>query len=199
MILSSPYTGFLAMFMWARWEHRNSAKWGMWITFLVTFAGLFASFVLGAKAIYDSTSWVAPFHVCVLGKNPKPLAGVWISTLTFDLITGILLIINALDQPYRQRSQVLERVRRDGALCFIVITGESVGSAGSFVMLVVGFAGGTNGTFEAAFLVWSCDAIVVSWLSLEVGVHELEQDDEYDDNEVLPGAYELGVRKGGNL
>lgn len=82
---------------------------------------------------------MAPFHVCVLGKNPKPLAGVWISTvraspltqltslnrrahpqLTFDLITGILLIINALDQPYRQRSQVLERVRRDGALCFIV-------------------------------------------------------------------------------
>ena len=59
-ILSSLCTGFLAMFMWARWEHRNSAKWGMWITFLVTFAGLFASFVLGAKAIYGTFVVISP-------------------------------------------------------------------------------------------------------------------------------------------
>ncbi|KAJ3553398.1 hypothetical protein NM688_g3636 [Phlebia brevispora] len=180
---------FLAMWMWARWEHQRGAKLAMWTAFAVTFAGLFASFVLGAKSIYDSASYASAFNVCVLSKNPKALMGVWISTLTFDVVTVALLIINAFAQPYRQRAQIVERVKRDGVVCFIIII------VGSLVMLVISVAAGTNGTFEAAFIVWSCDAIVVSWLVLEVP----SPDAVVEDLGKLPSdVYELGVRKGGS-
>ena len=40
--------------------------------------------------------------------------------LFFEVTTAILVITNALDRPYRQKVELIERLKRDGIVTFLV-------------------------------------------------------------------------------
>ncbi|KAJ3538356.1 hypothetical protein NM688_g6533 [Phlebia brevispora] len=74
---------------------------------------------LGAEAIHPNTAVDG-----VLRHVPRTLVGVWAFVSIFDFATVILIIVNALHQPYRQRFEVIERIKRDGILSFLIVFGE---------------------------------------------------------------------------
>ena len=43
--------------------------------------------------------------------------------LVFEVITAVLTVSNALDQPYRERVEIMQRLKRDGILSFLVRPG----------------------------------------------------------------------------
>ncbi len=85
----------------------------------------------------DQVSYSPLLTLCVVTRNPKAYMGIWVSMVStvttystimgswyaqlfFDVVTFGLAIGNALDQPYQQRFQVIDRIKRDGALSFLV-------------------------------------------------------------------------------
>ena len=44
----------------------------------------------------------------------------WRMQLAFEIATAVLTISNALDQPYRERVEIMQRLKRDGILSFLV-------------------------------------------------------------------------------
>ncbi|KAJ3551971.1 hypothetical protein NM688_g4404 [Phlebia brevispora] len=162
IIATAATHGYIALRLFILWDQKRFAQMLLWAAFVVTFLGLAVSCVFANRDIYRGTSYSSALKNCVLSQNPKPFMGVWVSMLTFDLVTILLVVSNALDQPYQQRFQVIERVKRDGALSFMAIV------VASLVMLIMSIAGGAGSVFEVAFLAWAWDAIVVSRLVLRV-------------------------------
>lgn len=85
----------------------------------------------------DQVAYSPLLTLCVVTRNPKAYMGIWVSMVSkgiiypralhspyaqlfFDVVTFGLAIGNALDQPYQQRFQVIDRIKRDGALSFLV-------------------------------------------------------------------------------
>ncbi|KAJ3538848.1 hypothetical protein NM688_g6455 [Phlebia brevispora] len=154
--------GCLALRLFVLWDQKKSAKVALWVAFVVSFIGLFTSFVFAAQELYHRVSYSSLLVQCIVNQNPKAFMGIWVSMLSFDVVTVGLAIGNALDQPYQQRFQVIERIKRDGALSFLAVV------AASIVMLTISVTGSAGSIFEVTFLCWVSNAIVECRLVLRV-------------------------------
>ncbi|KAJ3538355.1 hypothetical protein NM688_g6532 [Phlebia brevispora] len=149
---------YIALRLFALWEQKRSTQVTLWTTFSITCLGLIGCSIFSLRDIYFNTILSPDPHYCILSKTPKGFVGVWACVSAFDFAAMVLVVLNALHQPYRQRFEVIERIKRDGTLSFLIVFASSI------VMLVLSVLNNPEEIIVAAFLGWATDSIVLTRL-----------------------------------
>ncbi|THG96532.1 hypothetical protein EW026_g5315 [Hermanssonia centrifuga] len=102
-------------------------------------------------------------NVCLLTAKPAALLGVWVSMLAFDLFTLTIIIINALQQPYRLTSEITMRLRRAGIALYMGLAAVRVLYIALTIMLPQ-----ANVALMLGFFLWFLVSVATSRLTLRM-------------------------------
>ncbi|GJE88879.1 hypothetical protein PsYK624_049660 [Phanerochaete sordida] len=173
---------FLTLRLFALWDHRRAAKIALFSIFGVTYSAVVVLFVWTLISIIHFTYYDEVLGACLLTRKPLGLIGVWIAMTTFDVLTIILGLSNALHQPYSQNVEVIMRFRRDGAIFFIAVF------ALRLINLVCSIALRKEYLLVNLFFVWGM--VTVTTCRLIIRVEEIRT---AANRHVRYRTYELGV------
>jgi len=145
------------------WDHRKHISIILVGGFLVTYSATvtFAGFVV--RDLYHSVSY-EPFiaRTCIISSKPKFLPAVWAGMVAFDIFVFGLLLLNALNRPYRQNADVVSELHKDGLKFFLALLVIRL------VNFVLGLTAGPAQTFLIVFFVWAMVSITLSRLLLRI-------------------------------
>lgn len=113
--------GFMTLRHYALWDRRRWAKIALFSIFGITYGAIAVLAVFTLVELCQTTYYDTTYRVCLVHKKPWMIIGVWAAMSIFDVVTLLLAVSNALDQPYRETVEVLERFRRDGAIFFVTL------------------------------------------------------------------------------
>jgi len=58
--------------------------------------------------------WVPEVNSCIVPHKPVLFIGVWAGMVAFDIFVLVMLFTNAVNRPYRQNSDIVDTLRKDG-------------------------------------------------------------------------------------
>ncbi|KAJ3555505.1 hypothetical protein NM688_g2536 [Phlebia brevispora] len=109
----------IALRVYNMWEHGRFSTiviWGGATTIYVS-AAVFA--ILTIRWLHTNV-YNPELHACFLDQRTWSINAVWIALLAFDVFILVMIVLNALAQPYRHGADVFRRLRRDGVIGFVV-------------------------------------------------------------------------------
>ncbi|KAI0760833.1 hypothetical protein BC629DRAFT_1597513 [Irpex lacteus] len=133
----------------ALWKHRKYTAKLLRAIFALTYGCMFVMTILCVKYLMDNATALPTPPVCIIPHKSNLALGIWISLLTFNVFTILLIASSALETPYRRSQDVMNRLRRDGCLSLLVLTatctlniimeGVALDAQHSYVFLLVVF------------------------------------------------------------
>jgi len=147
----------------AIWDHRRHITYILTGGFVITHAivVIFAGYVikdLHAQSFYE------PFvaQTCIISTRPTKLLGVWAGMVAYDVFVCMLVLLNALNQPYRQNTEILTSLQKDGIKFYVALTVVRV------INLLLSIFTGAGQIFLIVFFVWALISITLSRLLLRI-------------------------------
>jgi hypothetical protein len=153
----------ITMRIQAIWDHRKHITYAVIGAFLLTYSVtvVFAGFVirdLHEHVVYEPL--VA--KTCIVLKKPSTIPGVWAGMVGFDIFVFVLVLLNSVNRPYRQNTDVISALHKDGLMFFLALLGIRL------INLVLSIVTGAVGTFLIVFFVWAMVSITLSRLLLRI-------------------------------
>ncbi|KAF9782970.1 hypothetical protein BJ322DRAFT_1158656 [Thelephora terrestris] len=148
------------------WEKRRSVTYALLVGFCITYGVTVVCAGLVINDLQSHILWIPEINSCIVPHKPLPFIGVWAGMVTFDIFVLVMLFTNAVDRPYRQNSDVVDTLRRDGVKFLAVVrvestfvkTGAPVREAGEILVIV--------------FFIWAVVSITLSRFLLMVKATE---------------------------
>jgi len=103
------------------WERRKAVTYALLVGFFITYGVTVACAGLVANDFQSHVLWVPEVKTCIVPHKPMPLIGVWAGMVTFDIFMLVMMFANAVDRPYRQTSELVHNLRRDGMKFFTAL------------------------------------------------------------------------------
>ncbi|KIP04458.1 hypothetical protein PHLGIDRAFT_129483 [Phlebiopsis gigantea 11061_1 CR5-6] len=119
MLISVSSNVYIAIYHYQLWDRRKGAMIALLVAIACIYGPGIALAVIGMRADYKSTVYVAEMDICLVLSDSAEGTAFWGCMVGFDAFAILLAIVNALDRPYRQSTDVLSSLRRDGAAWFI--------------------------------------------------------------------------------
>ncbi|KAI0682300.1 hypothetical protein BC835DRAFT_1424661 [Cytidiella melzeri] len=139
----------IALRVFSLWDHRRGALTALWVLFVVTYGCIFTFFVMLVQYLF------------VIGKLNFDI-GIWVSLLAFNIVSIFLTIGSALERPYRQGKEVIDRLKRDGCVSFLILT------ATCLLNLVMQTVGDSQNCYALFIIAWAIDVSVLSRLVMQM-------------------------------
>ncbi|KAI0339728.1 hypothetical protein BDW22DRAFT_583201 [Trametopsis cervina] len=152
----------IALRLYALWDGRNWARlllraiWGITCCLLLVF------WILIVKFTQSNVGIASSLPLCTLGRKSVFNIYIWVTFLIFNIMTIIFTVSSALDRPYRKNRDIIERLRSDGFISFLLLT---MTCTWNLIMQIT--ADGDN-VYTFFPLVWAIDVSVVSRLLLRL-------------------------------
>ncbi|KAI0341095.1 hypothetical protein BDW22DRAFT_1359282 [Trametopsis cervina] len=103
------------------WDGRKDVFYIVLSSLIITHVPAFVLALIGIKDTYHRTTYVSVLGACTtVGKSPT-LVPAWACLVSFDTLTVILSIVNALDRPRRSNADIMVYLRDDGAPFFLLV------------------------------------------------------------------------------
>ncbi|EKM52296.1 uncharacterized protein PHACADRAFT_30834 [Phanerochaete carnosa HHB-10118-sp] len=130
---------YMALYHYQLWDHRKGAMYAIIVALICTYL---PAFILGViqtiqehsrphafhprrasplTGVAGQTTYFAPLDTCLIISGSAVGKGFWACLVAFDAFAITLAVANALDRPYRQSTDVLSSLRRDGAAWFFCL------------------------------------------------------------------------------
>ncbi|KAI0733910.1 hypothetical protein C8Q72DRAFT_501193 [Fomitopsis betulina] len=157
----------LLLRVYALWDNRKKVKHALLFGFAVCYGFSLASAIVTMAQLAGGIRCNVDLRTCVLPEKAKYIAGVWGGMAAYDLYVLILAVLNAFNRPRRRDTEILDRLRRDGILTFLLLF------ASHLVKLLPSILANASATFLLPVLTWAIDTRLVYRLFIKVGAVEL--------------------------
>jgi len=150
------------------WEGRRAITRALFAGFTITYAVSVVSAGFVANDFQAHILWVPQIGSCVIPHKPVELIGVWAGMVAFDIFAFVLVFTNAVNRPYRQNSEIIRSLRRDGVKFFCVLL-----SVRFINFLLVIFSSAAQ-VLVVIFFLWAIVSITLSRFLLMIKATEEE-------------------------
>ncbi|KAF9653448.1 hypothetical protein BDM02DRAFT_3125846 [Thelephora ganbajun] len=130
--------------------------------FFVTYGVTIVCAGLVVNDLQSHIRWVPIIKSCVVPHKPMPLIGVWAGMVTFDIFILVMMFANAVNRPYRENSEVVRSLHRDGIKFFTVLLFIR------FINLVLTIFSNPGEILVIVFFLWAIVSVTLSRLLLMV-------------------------------
>lgn len=146
----------------AMWDFNKTITRAMLAGFAATYTAVLAFFIIAMVDLYSAVYFFAPVNTCLVSHSPRFANGIWISMVAFDVFVFGLVLMNAVNRPYRETSEVVSNLNKDGVVFFTVIL-----VIRAFNM-IFSLKTGSSETFLVVYFMWAIFAIAVCRLILRI-------------------------------
>lgn len=146
----------------ALWDYNKTITYTMLGGFAVTYTLVVAFFIVAMVDLYDAIFFFPPINSCLVAWSPRLANGIWIAMVAFDVFVFGLVLVNAVNRPYRETSEVVSNLNKDGIIFFttiLVIRGFN---------MIYSLKTGSSDTFTVVYLMWAIFAIATCRLILRI-------------------------------
>lgn len=150
------------------WDKRTAITYALLVGFIITYGVTMVCVGFVVKDLQAHVQWAPEVKSCIITHKPIPIAGVWAGMVGFDIFVLVMLFANAVNRPYRENSEIVNALRRDGikfltALLFmrIINLGLTIFCTAGEILVIV-------------FFLWAMVSLTLSRFLLMVKATERE-------------------------
>ncbi|KAI0760831.1 hypothetical protein BC629DRAFT_1547102 [Irpex lacteus] len=116
----SLHCTLVALRVFGLWDHRRHAMKILWSIFATTYGCFFVLIALLLRFILVNVSLPSGLPFCAIPRKSGLDPGAWISLLVFNILIILSTVSSAIERPYRHNKDVIDRLKRDGCISFLV-------------------------------------------------------------------------------
>jgi len=150
------------------WEKQRAITYALLAGFIVTYGVTAVCAGLVANDLQSHILWVPEVKTCVILQKPMTLIGVWAGMVTFDLFVLLMMFANAVNRPYRQSSEVVHCLDRDGMKFFATLL------VMRFANLLLTIFSTPGEALMIVFFLWAIVSVTLSRFLLMINAAEKE-------------------------
>ncbi|KAF9646254.1 hypothetical protein BDM02DRAFT_3118914 [Thelephora ganbajun] len=146
----------------ALWNYNKKITYTMLGGFVVTYSVAVAFFIVTIVDLRKAVFFFPSVNSCLVSHSPHLANGIWAAMVSFDVFVFGLVLINAVDRPYREASEVVLSLRKDGIIFFLAILVIRAFN------LIFSLKTGRSETFLVVYLMWVTFSITICRLVLRI-------------------------------
>lgn len=118
------------------------------------------------KDLQAHVVWAPEVKSCIITHKPPPIAGIWAGMVGFDIFVLVMLFANAVNRPYRENSEIVNTLRRDGIKFLIALLFIRIVNLGLTIFCTAGEI------LVIVFFLWAMVSVTLSRFLLTVKATE---------------------------